>query len=171
MTGDLAAIIAAFLSTIPWLLTAAMLAVIVLDTTRYVIPNSLNLALLVLWGMAAFFLPLNPLMALAAAGLVLLVGLGFFALGLMGGGDIKLLVVLTLWLGWSITALHFLMLTAIVGGALVIVLLLLRAVAAMLSRGRELPRILMPKQPVPYGIAIALAFLLLLWRGSIPALA
>lgn len=149
-------------------LMAAMAAVILLDATRYLIPNSLNFAILLLWGCGIFFLPVNILMALAAAGIVLLVGLGFFALGLMGGGDIKLLVVLTLWLGWGMQTVHFIMLTAILGGVLVIILLILRAVLAAMSQGRELPRIFTTKQPVPYGIAIAAAFLFMLWQGTVP---
>lgn len=152
-------------------LTLAMAAVIWLDVTRYLIPNGLNGFIAFLWVCALFFLPIDPLMSLAAAAIVLAVGLGVFALGLMGGGDIKLLVVLTLWTGWGITSAHFLMLTAIAGGALVMLILPLRLCAGVIWRGKELPRLLTQKQPVPYGLAIAAAFLILMWRGAIPALA
>lgn len=151
-------------------LTLAMVAVVLLDSTRYLIPNSLNIAILLLWMGGIFFLPIDILMALAAAALVLLVGIGLFALGLMGGGDIKLLVVLTLWTGWGMQSVHFLMLTAIMGGVLVILLLPLRAISSAIMKGQSLPRILTAKQPVPYGLAIAAAFLLMLWRGMIPAI-
>lgn len=151
-------------------LTVAMAAVVLYDSTRYLIPNPLNGAILLLWLIGIFFLPIDPWMSLAAAAVVLVVGLGFFALGLMGGGDIKLLVVLTLWTGWSMLTVHFLMLTAIMGGVLVVVMLVLRAAGQTLLRGHTLPRFFTPKQPVPYGLAIAAAFLLLLWRGMIPAL-
>ncbi len=149
-------------------LTAAMAAVIWLDITKYLIPNALNAAILALWVVALFFLPISPLMAFAAAAIVLFVGLGFFAIGLMGGGDIKLLVVLTLWLGWGMQTFHFIVLTALVGGVLVAVLLFARFIAAGLAKGRTLPRFLSPKQPVPYGLAIAGAFLLMLWGGLVP---
>jgi prepilin peptidase CpaA len=146
-----------------------------MDTVHYVIPNSLNAFLLGAYPLAAYLLGLQWEMALLAAGIALLVGLAIFALGLMGGGDIKLLVVLTLWLGWSRAVIDFLMLTAIMGGVLVMVLLLVRWLVAPLwqriSRTRSLPRILTAKQPVPYGIAIALAFLLLLYRAQVPGLA
>lgn len=153
-----------------WALTAAMGAVIWLDITRYLIPNLLNLALLLLWVAGAFLLPVDVLWALAAAGLMLLVGLALFGMGLMGGGDIKLLVVLTLWTGWSAATGQFLMLTAIIGGVLVMVMLVLRALGQAVAKGRNLPRFLMPKQPVPYGLAIAGAFMVLLWRGAVPPL-
>ena len=149
-------------------LTVAMAAVIILDATRYLIPNSLNFAILLLWLAAIFFLPAHIPMALAAAAIMLVVGLGFFALGLMGGGDIKLLVVLTLWLGWGMQTIHFIVLTAVMGGVLVILMLLIRAAGQLLARGHTLPRFFTPKQPVPYGLAIAAAFLLMLWRDAVP---
>jgi prepilin peptidase CpaA len=155
------------------LLALAMLLVIVLDVSRYIIPNSLNAAILVLYVFAAFLLHLPWATALLAALLMLVVGLGLFALGLMGGGDIKLLVVLTLWTGWSMATADFLMLTAMAGGLLVIAVLILRAFAGRLfpaGKGKTLPRILMRKQPVPYGVAIALAFLAMLALGTVPGL-
>lgn len=154
-----------------WALVAAMAVVIYTDITRYLIPNSLNGAILLLWVCAAFFLPMHVPLALAAAGIVLVLGLGLFAMGLMGGGDIKLLVVLTLWLGWGPQAPYFLMLTAMMGGVLVVLMLVLRALASALAKGRNLPRFLTPKQPVPYGLAIAAAFLFMLWQRAVPPLA
>ena len=151
-------------------LTFAMLGVVLLDATRYLIPNSLNFALLLLWAAGIYFLPIHVVPALGAGAVILLVGLGFFALGLMGGGDIKLLAVLALWTGWNIATVNFLVLTAFVGGVLVVALLIIRALANAILKGRNLPRILIPKQPVPYGLAIAGAFLLLLWHHNIPAL-
>lgn len=149
------------------LLAVLMLVVMVLDIRHYIIPNTLNLSLLVLYAFGAYFLQIEWPMALLAAGLMLIVGIAFFSLGLMGGGDIKLLVALTLWTGWDMPTAHLLMLTAILGGCLALVILLARA--AVRSK-EDLPRVLRPKQPIPYGVAIAVAFLLLLWRGEVPGL-
>lgn len=158
-----------------YVMTAAMVAVIVYDLTRYIIPNTLNLFILGLYPFAAYVLGLDWMMALAAAGIVLLVGFGIFALGFMGGGDIKLLVVLTLWVGWGAGALNFFFLTALLGAVLVIAVLLARfliaPIWARLSPERGLPRILRSKQPVPYGIAIAAAFLVLAHTKQIAAFA
>lgn len=155
-------------------LSACMAWVVISDASRYIISNILNGIVLGLYVLAIFFLPVAPLPALAAAALLLVLGLGFFALGLMGGGDIKLLVVLTLWTGWSMATAQFIFLTAISGGLLVIVVLILRAIVPPLllkaNPTRNLPRLLTRKQPVPYGIAIAFAFLWLMWTGGIPAL-
>lgn len=156
------------------LLTLAMAAVIVSDAVRYLIPNWLNIALLAFFGVAAFFLPVHPVSGLMAAGLALAIGLGIFSLGFMGGGDVKLLVVLMLWTGWSMLSLQFLFLTGVFGGALVLIVLLLRRIVPPMlfheNPGKSLPRLLTRGQPVPYGIAIALAFLCLLWMGQIPGL-
>lgn len=159
------------------LLGLAMGAVILFDAARYIIPNNLNLAILLLYFAAIFLLPIAPgvaLSALGAASAVLLVGLALFALGLMGGGDVKLLAVLALWTGWSIATVNFLVLTALFGGALVIVVLLARAILPpILFKIRptmNIPRLLVRKQPVPYGLAIAGGFTYLLATHGVPGL-
>lgn len=152
------------------ILSAFMAAVVVIDASRYVIPNSLNLFLLGVYPFAAYLLALNWPMALAAAAIALVIGMAIFALGIMGGGDIKLLVVLVLWTGWHMSSAYFLFLTGICGGALVIAVLLARFLLPPLWRGRELPRLLRRKEPIPYGIAIAAGFLIVLWSGQIEGL-
>lgn len=154
-------------------LSACMLWVVVSDASHYIISNTLNLVLLGLYVAAAIMLPVAPVLpALGAAAIVLAVGLGLFTLGLMGGGDIKLLVVLTLWTGWSATTPQFIFLTAICGGLLVFVVLFARFIAPAFwpVNTKPLPRLLTKKQPVPYGIAIAAAFAWLLWMGEIQGL-
>jgi prepilin peptidase CpaA len=151
-------------------LSLAMVVVIVRDAVHYVIPNTLNLAILGLYTFAAYLLHLDWPMALVAAAIVLVIGFGIFSLGLMGGGDIKLLVVLSLWTGWGMPTIMFIMYTAILGGLLVILVLLMRFLLPPLWKGRNLPRLLIAKQAVPYGIAIAASFLLMLWFGAVPGL-
>ena len=64
-----------------------------------------------------------------------------------------------------------LLLTAMVGGLLVILVMTLRFFArTMVTSNKPLPRLLTRKQPVPYGIAIAGAFLVMLYIGSVPGL-
>lgn len=155
-------------------LSACMVWVVISDAWRYIIPNTLNLLIIALYALGSVFLPVDPLMALVAAVTMLAVGLGLFALGLMGGGDIKLLVALTLWTGWSMASPQFIFLTAIFGGVLVLMILPLRVVLPplwlKLRPTKNLPRLLTKKQPVPYGIAIAAAFSYLMWTNSVPGL-
>ncbi len=151
-------------------LAALMLWVMYTDATRYTISNRLNAVILGLFVFAAIFLPVAP-EALGAAAIFFVIGLGLFALGLMGGGDVKLLTVLTLWTGWHVATLNFFFLTALFGGVLVLVVLLLRFFVPRLRKtGKPLSRLLTRKEPVPYGIAIAMAFLWLLWVGGVPIL-
>ncbi len=153
-------------------LSAAMLVVVVLDATRYIIPNTLNGGIILLFALGCFLLPLHPLPSLGAAAIMLILGLGLFALGLMGGGDIKLLVALTLWTGWNIASLQFIFATAIFGGVLVLMVLPARKLLPSLwtNKGKTPPRLLRRGEPVPYGIAIAAAFLWIVWRGMVPGL-
>lgn len=152
-----------------------MAIVVISDARYYIIPNWLNLAILILYISALFLLPVKAdLLTLAAGVIILFIGMAFFTLGLMGGGDVKLLAVLTLWVGWSSATLQFIFSTAIFGGVLVVIVLLLRAIVPpfwlKLCPKKTLPRILTRKQPVPYGIAIAAGFSFLLWQDKVPGL-
>jgi prepilin peptidase CpaA len=155
-------------------LIALMIAVMLWDLRDYIIPNLLNVAIVVLYVPAALMLPIDSGMAVVAACIALAVGLGLFALNIMGGGDIKLLVALTLWTGWSKATLDFLLLTVLIGGALALVVWVLRPIVSRLWRrlcpSRNLPKIFTYRQPIPYGLAIAGAFLLVLSRGQVPGL-
>lgn len=156
------------------ILTVAMLAVIYLDTTRFLIPNWLNLTLLavfLVWGFVAphmdWLSALYMFLALFAAGYLM------FAFHIMGGGDVKLLAVCGLFVGWGQAGISFIFYTAILGGLLSLLVLALRfllpPICARLG-GKSLPALFTMGEPVPYGLAIAGAFLLLLWRNHLPGL-
>lgn len=147
-----------------------MLAVLWFDTTRYIIPNWLNASLLVLYPVAVYLAPTSVdwQHALLGTAIVFAVGYLIFAKGWMGGGDVKLIVVCSLWVGWA-GLLDFVVLFAILGGVLSVALYAGRKAMPYLKL-QKLPRILQDKQPVPYGIAIALAFLLMMKMGKIPVI-
>ena len=89
---------------------------------------------------------------LAVATLVFAVFCGCFAMGWMGGGDVKLIAALALWLPPG-GLLQMLMVMSIVGGAITLVMLIERTI-----RRRK------GQIEVPYGVAIAAAALLALPR-------
>lgn len=156
-------------------LSVCMAWVVISDAKRYIISNALNIILVVIYIAGVILLPIPTwLPDLGAAAIMLIIGLGFFTLGLMGGGDIKLLVVLSLWTGLTMQTVLFVLLTTFAGGMLVVIILLLRffipPLLFKLRPAHNLPRLLTPKQPVPYGIAIAAAFTWLLWTDGIVGL-
>jgi len=137
------------------------------DFRRLIIPNMLPIMLCALWPL--YFAAVAPswsgaLAAIGCAAAVFLVGAVLFARGYLGGGDVKLLSAATLWAGPAGTP-ALLMLTGVLGGALALFLLMpfgtqiASAARNMLGHpvsdtGRGLG------MPVPYGVAIAGAALI-----------
>jgi prepilin peptidase CpaA len=111
-----------------------------------------------------------------AAGLTMLaVCFGMFAAGWIGGGDAKLAAATALWLGFE-QLLPYLFVAALAGGVLTVLILLLRAkpLPDLASKWAWAQRLHDAKQGVPYGIALALAALMVLpdaaiWRIAVGA--
>ena len=129
------------------LLAAALLACCWWDLKTRTIPNWLNLAIAL--GAVAFWisvgLPVWPEVALrvAVAFVTFWVFAAAFAMGAMGGGDVKLIAALALWLPWQ-AVLVLLFLMSLAGGALTLAYLIRHKLAK-----RE------EKLEIPYGVAIA----------------
>jgi prepilin peptidase CpaA len=109
----------------------------------------------------------------AAAFTVLVVSFGMFAAGWIGGGDAKLAAVTALWLGFD-QMIPYLFIASLGGGLLTLVILQLRAMPLpSVARGWGwAQRLHDVKQGVPYGIALAVAALVVLpdsaiWRAAI----
>ena len=107
----------------------------------------------------AVHMPLQQLaMHVLCAVCVLVVGFAFFAFRWIGGGDAKLAAATTLWLGFGLT-LPFVVYAGVFGGALTLLILALRnlPLTPFLARYGWLERLHNPKSGVPYGIAMAIA--------------
>jgi prepilin peptidase CpaA len=78
----------------------------------------------------------------------------------MGGGDAKLAAATALWLGFS-SLLDYLLIAAVAGGVLTLLILLMRACPLPRSAlaWAWLSRLYDRKSGVPYGVALALAAL------------
>ena len=154
-------------------LILSMLIVLWFDITRYIIPNWLVGLMLVAYPVAVA-MSANAIdwkMALVGMVLMLLAGYGIFIMKWMGGGDIKLLTACALWVGWS-NLMEFIIYVAFIGGVFSIVVLAARKALPFLPRKPDaapLPRILHDNAPIPYGVAIAFGFLLILFQSRIPA--
>lgn len=140
----------------------AMLYAALNDLVYYQIPNAVILALALAFLLFAMALPWQTALwdVTACAAMLALTAAGF-AVRLMGGGDAKLLAAAALWTGWGLL-LPFLLLTSLIGGALALLLLVVRRLGPEPAPGRWFARLLTRQGGVPYGIAIGLAGLLLL---------
>ena len=148
---------------------ALMLLAAFEDLRRLMIPNALTLSLCVLWPLYALATPslFGLLGSLGCALIVFLVGAVCFSRGYLGGGDVKLLAAATLWAGPAGTP-PLLVLTGVLGGMLALFLLMPPgAYVAGLARTKlgpaDTPARIGAATPVPYGIAIAAAAMIVIF--------
>lgn len=107
-------------------------------------------------------------MSFGAAAIVLAVAFAFFAFGWIGGGDAKLVSATALWVGFGLM-LPYVIYAALLGGALTLVIIAVRRypLPAQLSRIKWVDRLHDSKSGVPYGIALAIAGLLVYPQTSL----
>jgi prepilin peptidase CpaA len=134
------------------------------DVTKLTIPN---LVPLVLVGAFALFAALNldassVVRHLSIAGVVLGLGVGFFVAGWIGGGDVKLMTAVTLWMGMQGTP-QFVLIMALIGAALAAGLFTVNHYSdqlhALAPRSRLIGHVLELARSgrCPYGVAIGIA--------------
>lgn len=101
-------------------------------------------------------------MHLAAGAAVLAVTFAMFALGGMGGGDAKLLAATSVWMGFGILLLEYLIFGAVLGGLLTLVVLRFRnsPVSTLAGRNVFLRHFADHKAGIPYGVALGITGLL-----------
>jgi prepilin peptidase CpaA len=142
-------------------LAIALLAAAFTDLRSRTIHNWLNAAIalgapLFWWASGLTLLDVAFQLAIASATFTVLAGL--FALGAMGGGDVKLLTALALWIQ-PLPYLTLLVVMSLAGGVVTIVF-----------GGWHIARRCEGKVAVPYGIAISIAGLWVLATHYIPLL-
>ena len=132
------------------------------DVLRLRIPNVIPLALALLFALRLVIGPgvEAPLDHLLAMGLALLALLPLFALNMLGGGDVKLLAAVALWLGMDRLA-ALLILVGIVGGLFALLWLAMRWLIRTGLRGRTLPPSLQAHAPLPFALPISVVAALL----------
>jgi prepilin peptidase CpaA len=144
----------------------AMLVAASMDLFTMTIPNRISLALI------AGFLLLAPFVGMSwgdfalhvgAAAALLVLGMGMFAMGWMGGGDAKLFAATGLWFGYSMLLLDYAVTASIIGALLTLAVVVYRAVPmpSMLQPFGWAARLHDRSQGIPYGIALALAGLMI----------
>jgi prepilin peptidase CpaA len=137
----------------------AMIYAALSDMFTMTIANRVSALLIVTFLAVAPFIGLTWTefaMHLAAFALVLTVTFGLFAVGVVGGGDAKLMASTALWLGLGPALINYFLMAALAGGVLTIFLALFRksALATYAGEVRILRRIV-DEKGIPYGIALA----------------
>jgi prepilin peptidase CpaA len=145
---------------------ALLVAASCFDVLSLRIPNGIPLGLVVLFALQLLVEPgvHAPLDHFLAMAVTLLILLPVFALDMLGGGDIKLLAAVALWLGMQKLA-ALLVLVGIVGG---IFALLWLATRWLIRRGlgdRPLPTSLQADAPLPFALPITVVAALLFPTG------
>ncbi len=153
-----------------FLLPAVMVFAGALDLFTMTIPNRISIALV------AGFVVLAPLagfgwetiaLHFATGAAMLGLGIAAFAMGWIGGGDAKLFAAASLWMGYEYLY-EYALVTSIFGGILTVVLLLMRRapLPSGLAGQAWISRLHDAGKGVPYGVALALAVLVVYPRTN-----
>ena len=104
----------------------------------------------------------DVLLHMGAGATVLVLAFGCFAMGWIGGGDAKLAAATALWLGFE-HLMPYLLYASLFGGVLTLAILRFRAIPlpSMLANQEWAQRLHRMDTGVPYGIALALAALMI----------
>ncbi|NBW07189.1 MAG: pilus assembly protein CpaA [Caulobacteraceae bacterium] len=148
------------LSILPCLTIAAGLR----DLTTMTIPNWISGLLILGFFPAAFMVGLPVMTVLAHVGVAvvaLFVGMGLFAMRIVGGGDAKLMAAVCLWLGVTGSAM-FILWTGVAGGVFCLTLIFARTQLRPYVHGAPdwIDHLLEPKGDIPYGVAICVGALM-----------
>ncbi|MCF6199365.1 MAG: prepilin peptidase [Hyphomicrobiaceae bacterium] len=154
----------------------AMLVSASMDIMTMTIPNKVTLALVVGFFVLAPFVGLSWQdfgLHIAMAVAMLLVTMGMFAMGWIGGGDAKLFAATGLWLGYTTQMFEYAVYASLFGGVLTLAILKLRTIPVLpkMMSYSWLERLHNPNEGVPYGVALAAAGLIIyphtIWMNSI----
>lgn len=135
-------------------LGALLIAAAITDLRARIISNRVNLAIAALaplWWIASGLDPWPDFaVQLLVGAAVFLLFAALFSIGMMGGGDVKLLAALALWFPWQ-AVISLLVLMALLGGLVTVVTVIHHRMTRRLGQPE-----------IPYGVAISLAALWLL---------
>jgi len=152
-----------------WIEVATLLAIAVAmgwDAIRLRIPNSVCVVILLLMPVWGLLQPaaIEWLNHLAGFGATFVLGFVLWRLRWFGGGDVKLMAAIALWFGIGDLG-FYLVVVSLSGAVLALVLLAARPLHALWMRRHTVGSVALPiltkGAPVPYGMAIGFAALLL----------
>ena len=129
-------------------LAIALIIAAITDLKSRIISNKLNMVIAlgapIFWIASGMSFWPDMVWQMGIALIVFIIFAGMFAIGAMGGGDVKLLGAMALWFHW-LALLEMLMIMSIAGGVITFVMLISNKVQKAEGRIK-----------VPYGVAISL---------------
>lgn len=143
-----------------------MAVTVLSDALSMTIPDSVSVTLVAAFVILAAMSGMSAQsigFGLLAGVVVFAVCFVLFALGVMGGGDVKVLAASSVWFGFGASLMSYLVTISLIGGLLALALVLLRSrgrIAATAARLRLPAHFYDTEAGVPYGIAIGIAGLL-----------
>ena len=158
-----------YLSCFALAVYAGLLAAAALfDLMKFIIPNAVSGALLLLYFPFALLLPaeIDWLSHLGAAAACFAATIALYSLGWFGAGDVKLLTAAALWAGLALLP-ALLVYMALAGGVLTLALVAARhLVAARVAAsspgaGTGVPKLFTKGAKIPYGVAISFGALMI----------
>jgi len=157
--------------SITTIFTFLLIMASILDVWKFVIPNFISIGIFILFFVSALFLPIqtNWPSHLGTVSATFIVGLIMYRFHLLGAGDVKLITAVSLWSGVENIS-YFLFYSALAGGALALGLVLLRYVILSVqlqssySGSGSMPRVLRHGESIPYGLAIAVGAISLVFK-------
>lgn len=158
-----------FLAALLCVFPAAVIYAGASDLVSMTISNRVTLGLVAAFAILAVWagMPMAVVGDHVLAGVAMLVlGLGLFAPGWIGGGDAKLCAATALWLGWDLL-LEYAVVASLLGGGLTLGILVFRRMplTEWLIRQDWLARLHHRDTGIPYGIALAAAALIIYTRS------
>lgn len=140
-------------------LAIALIVAAITDLKSRIISNRLNLAIALgaplFWIASGMNFWPDIVTQIAIAALVFTIFTGLFAIGAMGGGDVKLLGAIALWLHW-LTIVHMLIIMSIAGGILTLLMIISKRIQKTPGAVK-----------VPYGVAISFSGLWVIYERYI----
>lgn len=134
------------------------------DLTSYTLPNFISLILIA--GALILYAVIQPpleviLWHLGVAAIVFIIGFILFMTGIFGGGDVKVIAALGLWIGPA-NILGFFTYMAIFGGLIAVALLIFRRAPLpdRYLKNKAISGLHDKNEGIPYGVAIAIAALI-----------
>jgi len=134
------------------------------DLITMTISNKISVALMAGFMVFAFWMGMDWATIgwhWAMFALTLVIGFGLFAVGVLGGGDAKLIASTSLWLGWDYMLIYVVNF-ALLGGLLALIILRLRSIPIpeRVENVDWISRLHRADTGVPYGIALGAAALI-----------